>query len=197
MWGVLALLVILGAHLWGELPDSAGLEPAAKAGWSVATRSYPAFAVSQFDLYVKTDTYEIYRHPEGGRKDVLRWSAQDEKPVAELGIYRPGGESEGSGPAIAEIAARMNSKGWRELEAAGVIESKFGRSSCFAWRSTRTMRRPVLASSGARSKKHARRPPIGCLGKMLVSMQLFVFDRIIMMRCGPIDLVTICPRRLE
>ena len=30
--GVLALLVIIGAHLWGELPDSAGLEPAAKAG---------------------------------------------------------------------------------------------------------------------------------------------------------------------
>jgi hypothetical protein len=124
--GVLALLVILGAHLWGELPDSAGLEPAAKAGWSLATRSYPAFAVSQFDLYGKTETYKIFRHPEGGRKDVLRWAAQGEKPVAELEIYRPGGESQGSGPAVAEIAARMNSEGWRELEAAGVIESKFG-----------------------------------------------------------------------
>jgi hypothetical protein len=124
--GVLALLVIIAAHLWGELPDSAGLEPAAKAGWSLATRSYPAFAVSQFDLYGKTETYEIFRHPEGGRKDVLRWAAQGEKPVAELEIYRPGGESSGSGPAIAEIAARMNSDGSRELEAAGVIESKFG-----------------------------------------------------------------------
>ena len=124
--GVLALLVIIGAHLSGELPDSAGLEPAAKPGWSLATRSYPAFAVSQFDLYGKTETYEIFRHPEGGRKDVLRWAAQGEKPVAELEIYRPGGESSGSGPAIAEIAARMKSEGSRELEAAGVIESKFG-----------------------------------------------------------------------
>ena len=68
--GVLALLVIIGAHLWGELPDRADLEPA-KPGWSLATRSYPAFAVSQFDLYGKTETYEIFRHPEGGRKDVL------------------------------------------------------------------------------------------------------------------------------
>jgi hypothetical protein len=124
--GILALLAIIGAHLWGELPDSAGLEPAAKAGWSLATRSHPAFAVSQFDLYGKTETYEIFRHPEGGRKDVLRWAGQGEKPVAELEIYRPDGESSGSGPAVAEIAARMNSEGWRELEAAGVIESKFG-----------------------------------------------------------------------
>jgi len=92
--GVLALLVILGAHLWGELPDSAGLEPAAKAGWSLATRAYPAFAVSQFDLYGKTEAYEIFRHPEGGRKDVLPWAAQAEKPVAELEIYRPGGRDQ-------------------------------------------------------------------------------------------------------
>jgi hypothetical protein len=124
--GGLALLAIIGAHLWDELPDRAGVEPAAKAGWSLATRSYPAFAVSQFDLYGKTETYEIFRHPEGGRKDVLRWAAQGEKPVAELEIYRPGAESSGSGPAIAEIAARMDPEGWRQLEAAGVIDSKFG-----------------------------------------------------------------------
>jgi hypothetical protein len=124
--GVLALLVIIGAHLWGELPDSAGVEPAAKAGWNLATRSYPAFAVSQFDLYGKTEAYEIFRHPKGGRKDVLRWAAQGERPVAELEIYRPGRESSGSGTGIAEIAARMDFEGRSELEAAGVIESKFG-----------------------------------------------------------------------
>src|ERR1700733_2029359 len=101
--GVLALLVILGAHLWGELPDSAGPEPAAKAGWSLATRSYPAFAVSQFDLDGKTETYETFRHPEGGRKDVLRWAAQGEKPVAEREIYPPRREAGGSEPATAEM----------------------------------------------------------------------------------------------
>jgi hypothetical protein len=127
MWGALALLAIVGVHLWDELPDGAGLEPAAKAGWSVASRSYPAFAVSQFDLPGKTETYEILRHPDGVRKDVFRWAAWGEKPVAELEIYRPGGESSRSGPAGAEIAAWMDlAEGGREPEAAGVIDSKFG-----------------------------------------------------------------------
>jgi hypothetical protein len=36
--GVLALLAIIGAHLWAELPDSADIELPAKAGWSLATR---------------------------------------------------------------------------------------------------------------------------------------------------------------
>jgi hypothetical protein len=124
--GVLALLVIIGAHLWGQSPDSAGNEPAAKPGWSLATRSHPAFAVSQFDSYGITEAYQIFRHPAGGRKDVLRWAARGEKPIAELEIYRPSKESSGSGTGIAEIAARMAPEGWHELEAAGVIESKFG-----------------------------------------------------------------------
>ena len=124
--GALALLAIVGLHLWDLLPAGDAVEPPAKAGWSVATRSYPAFAVSQFDLAGKTEAYEISRHPEGGRKDVFRWTAQDEKPVAELEIYRSGGESGRSGPAITDIAARMDPEGARALEAAGVIDSKFG-----------------------------------------------------------------------
>jgi hypothetical protein len=123
--GALALLAIVGIHLWDQLPDSAGLEPAAKAGWRVASRSSPAFAVSQFDFPGKTETYEILRHPEGGRKDIFRWAALGEKPVAELEIYRPGGESGSSGPASDEIADAMD-PGGREMEAAGVIDSKFG-----------------------------------------------------------------------
>ena len=123
--GALALLAIVGVRLWDELPDGA-LEPSAKAGWSAASRAYPAFAVSQFDLPGKTGTYEIFRHPEGGRKDVFRWSAQGEKPVAELEIYRPGSEFDRSEPASAEMAARMDPEGGRELEAAGIVDSKFG-----------------------------------------------------------------------
>jgi hypothetical protein len=124
--GALAGLAIIGLQLWNALPDLAAPEPAAVAAWSLATRSYPAFAVSQFDLQGKTETYEIFRHPEGGRKDVFHWASQGEKPAAELEIYRPGGESGRSGPAIAEIAARMDLNGMHELEAAGVIDSKFG-----------------------------------------------------------------------
>ena len=101
--GALALIAIVGLSLWDELPLKGIGDPAAKSAWSAASRSYPAFAVSQFDLFGKTETYEILRHPDGGRKDVLRWTAQGEKPIAELEIYRPGGELSQSGPPIAEI----------------------------------------------------------------------------------------------
>ena len=100
--------------------------PRPRTAWSLADRSSRAFAVSQFDPHDKTEAYEIFRHPQGGRRDVFHWRGADKKPVAELEIYRPGGELSHAGPAIAEIAARMDPGGLRELEAAGLIDSKFG-----------------------------------------------------------------------
>jgi hypothetical protein len=112
--GALALLAILGIHFWDQLLVSEAAEPVARVGWSVAARSHPAFAVSQFDLPEKTETYEIFRHPAGGRKDVIRWAAregiQGDGPVAELEIYRPGGEFGQSEQTVAEIAKRMDSR---------------------------------------------------------------------------------------
>src|ERR1700693_1368218 len=67
--GALALLAIVGIHLWDQLPVAEPAALAAQADWSVASRAYPAFTVSQLDLPEKTKTYEIFRHPEGGRKD--------------------------------------------------------------------------------------------------------------------------------
>ena len=122
----LALLVLGFIALWEQLPDATAMEPSGKAAWSLAERSSRAFAVSQFNLHDKTETYEIFRHPEGGRKDLFQWSGADKKPVAGLEIYRPGSERSHSGPAIAEIAGRMDPDSLRELEAAGVIDSKFG-----------------------------------------------------------------------
>ena len=124
--GALALLVIAGVHLWDQMPAGDPVEMSAKAGWSAATRSYPAFAVSQSELVSKTASYEIFRHPQGGRKDILHWAAVGDTPIAELELYRPGAELTRSGPAIAEIADRMDPDGARELEAAGVLDSKFG-----------------------------------------------------------------------
>ena len=128
--GTLALLAIVGVHFWDQLPDIADAGPPAKAGWSAAPRLHPAFAVSQLDSSYKTETYEIFRHPEGGRKDVFRWAAagdgKQDQPAAELEIYRPGGESSHPRPAMAEIAARMDPGGRHEVESAGVIDSKFG-----------------------------------------------------------------------
>lgn len=120
---VLALFAVLGTYLWQQLPDATAAAAPAAAGWSAAGRQVPAFAVSRPDLRDKTETYEILRHPEGGRKDIFRWVDAD-GAAAELEIYRPGGEA--VGPAISEIAGRLDPSGVRELEAAGIVESKFG-----------------------------------------------------------------------
>jgi hypothetical protein len=124
--GALALLAIGGIHLWDEMPANVAEIPSARADWSLATRSYPAFAVSPLDSLDKTDSYEIFRHPEGGRKDILHWAGRDGRPGAELEIYRPGAEFNGSEPAVAELAMRMDPQVARELESAGVIDGKFG-----------------------------------------------------------------------
>jgi hypothetical protein len=123
---MLALIAIGAFALWDQLPDAAAAEPSAGEAWSVASRSVPAFAVSQFIFQDKTEIYEILRHPEGGRKDVFHWRGTDNKPVAELELYRPGGELHQAGPAIAALAARMDPDAALALEAARVIDSKFG-----------------------------------------------------------------------
>ena len=176
--GALALLGIVGIHLWDQLQLGDAVETAARADWSVADRSYPAFAVSQSDFPDKTMIYEVLRHPEGGRKDVMRWAAPSEKPVAELQIYRPGGEFGDTDPA-ADIAARMDPNGPRELEAAGVIDSKFGAAmllrrpgdagSCLGF--LKRIDRPGLEISGWSCQGEtlpARRAAIGCMLSRLI-----------------------------
>lgn len=126
--GVLALFGILGVRAWDQLQVELAAEVAPEAGWSIADRSPPAFALSRQDTSDKSDeseSYVVFRHPSGGRRDVLRWSGPGKKPVAELEIYRPGAELGPAATARSELAARMLTPG-AELEAAGVIESKFG-----------------------------------------------------------------------
>ena len=126
----LALMAIGGIALWENLPAVAAMETSPKL-WNQAGRSAPAFAVSQLIFPGKTETYEVLRHPEGGRKDVFRWSGIGGTPVAELEIYRPGEESDQVGSAAGYLAARMDPAGPRELEAAGIIDSKFGAVTLF------------------------------------------------------------------
>ncbi|TWB93719.1 hypothetical protein FBZ93_110326 [Bradyrhizobium macuxiense] len=121
---VLALFVALGVYLWRQLPDATAMPAPAAATWTLAGRQAPAFAISKLDQRDKTETYEILRHPEGGRKDVFRWADANGAAMAGLEIYRPGGET--MAPAVAEIAGRLDPGGVRELEAAGIVDSKFG-----------------------------------------------------------------------
>jgi hypothetical protein len=123
--GALVLFAIVGLHFLNQLRLELPGDPADQPSFVRAERSRPAFAVSSLDPPEKSESYEIYRHPEGGRKDIFHWGSPGEEPAAELEIYRPGGEFDPAQPRAADLAARMGEAD-RELEAFGVIGSKFG-----------------------------------------------------------------------
>ncbi len=185
--GALALIAIIGVSLWDQLPLQELDGPAARSVWSTAARSYPAFAVSQFDSSGKTETYEILRHPDGGRKDVIRWAAPGEKPIAELEIYRPGGELSQSGPPIADIAARMDPEGVRELQAAGVIEGKFGAVTLLALTDRGGEARPCLGFLKRVEEPNLRISGWSCQGDTLPARRAAIgciLDRLILLAAG-------------
>jgi hypothetical protein len=174
--GTIALFVMIGVHSWDQLQLDTASDPAGQPGFAQAPRSRPAFAVSSLDPPERSEGYEIFRHPAGGRKDILHWGAPGEKPVVELEIYRPGGEFDASRPD--SLAARMAADGSREeLEAAGVIGSKFGpvalfrrpgridpAKSCLGF--TKPFADPALRISGwscQGTTLPARRAAIGCM----------------------------------
>ncbi|MGX1318411.1 hypothetical protein AB7M17_001864 [Bradyrhizobium sp. USDA 377] len=129
--GALVLFAILGLAGLGQLPDLRDDEPASKPGWSLADRSHPAFALSRLDSSDKTASYAILRHPEGGRKDVMRWASEADKPLAQLEIYREGGEFDVTRPAAADLAVQMGLGADTPLEQAGLIDTKFGPVALF------------------------------------------------------------------
>jgi hypothetical protein len=95
--------------------------------WTLAVRPQPAFAAPVADFSSQSESYEILRHPEGGRKDILRWSAAlSEAPLSQIELYRPGNELTAFGPPAAEIAMRITQGRTEAVQAAGVIETKFG-----------------------------------------------------------------------
>jgi hypothetical protein len=185
--GALALIAIVGLSLWDELPLKGLGDPSAKSAWSGAARSQPAFAVSQFDLSGKTETYEILRHPDGGRKDVLRWAAQGERPIAEIEFYRPGRELSQTGPPVADIAGRMDPDGMRELQAAGVIDSKFGTVMLLGLNDRDGSARPCLGFMKGFDQPNLRISGWSCQGDTLPARRAAIgciLDRLILLAAG-------------
>jgi hypothetical protein len=182
----LALIAICGIALWNHLPDVTAMEASPKT-WSQTGRTAPAFAVSQFIFPGKTETYEIFRHPEGGRKDVFHWSGIGDTPVAELEIYRPGGEIDQAGSAAGYLAARMDPAGMRELEAAGIIDSKFGAVTLF-----RRVGGTEAARACLRFFKHVDDPKFrlsgwSCLGEDLPARRTAIscmLNRLVLLTAG-------------
>ena len=127
----LAVLAAIAVDLVSAVPVTASTGAPAVPGWIPASRPHPAFAISKLDLSDRTDAYEILRHPEGGRRDILRWAASaGEAPTTEIEIYRPGGELDAFTAPDADIAARIAGQGAGnmpvETEPAGVVDTKFG-----------------------------------------------------------------------
>ena len=182
----LALMAIGGIALWHHLPDVTAMETSPKI-WSQAGRTAPAFAVSQLVFPNKTETYEILRHPEGGRKDVFRWSGAGGTPVAELEIYRPGEENDQVGSAAGYLAARMDPAGTRELEAAGIIDSKYGAVTLF-----RRVGGTEAARSCLRFYRHVDEPKFrlsgwSCLGEDLPARRTAIgcmLNRLVLLTAG-------------
>jgi hypothetical protein len=185
--GALVLLAILGLHAWDQLQFDITTEATDPPAFTLASRSRPAFTVSALDPPEESETYEIFRHPEGGRKDMLHWGSPGEMPVAELEIYRPGGQFDASVSPSADLAGRMGPDDLRELEAAGVVISKFGTialfrqpgrfdaaKSCLGF--ARRLDDPRLQISGwscQGTSLAARRAAIGCM-----------LDRLTLLRSG-------------
>ena len=61
----------------------------------------------------------------------MRWASEADKPVAQLEIYREGGEFDVTRPATADLAVQMGLGPTTPLEQAGLIDTKFGPVALF------------------------------------------------------------------
>lgn len=133
--GVLALIAADIAVRAVPAPDDEPVSSLPGHAWTPASRVQPAFAAPVQNFSAYSETYEILRHPLGGRKDLLSWRAGDETssgapagtwPAVRIELYRPGEEQAGFGSAADEIAARVAGGRPERVQAAGVIDTKFG-----------------------------------------------------------------------
>lgn len=127
--GVGALALIAADLFAGAAVDTveASMPLRSRDVWAPAVRPQPAFAAPVADFPSQSASYEILRHPDGGRKDILRWSAAlGDMALSQIELYRPGQELVAFGPAAAEVAMRAARGQTETVQAAGVIETKFG-----------------------------------------------------------------------
>ena len=124
----LALLAAILADLL-VAPVGAAIEtrPAAEPRWTAVARPQPVFTITQLDLSGMTEPYEALRHPDGSRKDTLRWApGAGGKPTAFIELYRPGREGARFEPIETLFATQIGANSPIRTESGGVIISKFG-----------------------------------------------------------------------
>ena len=186
--GALALFGILGIHAWDQLrldlacdAPPARLERRRPVLSGIRRSARPTRPIDR-----KSDTYIILRHPEGGRKDILRWPAQGES-------RRP--SSKFTAPAANMARLRMPGlslpHGWprpvRALETAGVVDSKFG--SVALLRPAGGPKAPVPASASSSGIDHPALQMSGwsCQGDSLPARRAAIdcmLNRLILLTSG-------------
>lgn len=127
--GVGALALIAADLFSGAATDTIEVPVPLRSreAWVATARPLPAFSAPVADFASQSESYEILRHAEGGRKDILRWSAAlAEAPLSQIELYRPGAELTAFAPPASEIAFRVAHGRTEGVQAAGVIETKFG-----------------------------------------------------------------------
>ncbi len=125
----LAVLTVLLADLFAAAPAAAVASAPVpqEQDWIMASRPQAAFAVTHLDSGGIPEPYQIFRHPEGGRKDLMRWAVPPgPEATVEMEVYRPGDETMAPQTVGTDIAARIGLPQATQSEAAGVITSKLG-----------------------------------------------------------------------
>jgi hypothetical protein len=119
------LLAIIAANLLQPESVDAAVEQVRPKSWIPATRPHPAFSLAAPELADKTISYDIFRHPEGGRKDIMAWDHAGQ-PFGQIEIYRPAGEQPVFGSVIGEVTRRAGVSSSERARAIGVVPTKFG-----------------------------------------------------------------------
>lgn len=124
-----AMLAVIAANLTREETVAAAVVEVGPREsvreWVASPRPHPAFSLSIAEFADKSASYNIYRHPDGGRKDVLGWDFAGGQPFARLTVHRPI-EHTVFGPAAREIARDAGLITLQRIQPAGVIATKFG-----------------------------------------------------------------------
>jgi hypothetical protein len=119
-----AILAIIATNLTREDSVQAAVEEVRPKEWVASSRPHPAFSLAMAEFSDKSASYEIYRHPNGGRKDVMGWDLAGQ-PFARITIHRPVGPAAFS-PAVREVTREASLGPIDRAQAAGVAQTKFG-----------------------------------------------------------------------
>lgn len=129
--GAITVIVVAAFRIFGSAPVEAAIDPLPRSGWAAIDRPYRAFALNIPEFSEPEGDYAIWRHTDGGRKDVLTWG-ETAGARLRVEIYRPGREIKQFGDPVSEVVARAAEMGSdTALTPSEPIDSKFGRIALY------------------------------------------------------------------